>query len=76
MHYESTFVCVMSKFRSKNSSHLLLDWCGDVGVQDISYLNLEVVQGCNSEGQVHGLTLYHAGIGDGCWGLGQVATSH
>ncbi len=56
MHYDSTFACIMSKFRSKNSPHLLLDWCGDVGIQDISYLNLEVIQGRISQGQVHGLT--------------------
>jgi hypothetical protein len=46
----------MSKFESKNSPHLLLDWYSDVGVQDISYLNLDVIQGCNSQGQAHGLT--------------------
>jgi hypothetical protein len=56
MHYDSTFACIMSKFRSKNSPHLLLDWCSDVGIQDISYLNIEVIQGCNSQGQVQVLT--------------------
>jgi hypothetical protein len=55
MHYDSTFACIMSKFRSKNSPHFLLDWCGDVGVQDISYVNLKVIQGCNSQGQAHSL---------------------
>ncbi len=39
MHYDSTSACVMSKLESKDSPHLLLDWCGDVGVQDITYLN-------------------------------------
>jgi hypothetical protein len=43
----------MSKFGSKNSPHLLLDWCSDVDVQDIFYFNLEVIQGRNSQGQVH-----------------------
>jgi hypothetical protein len=56
MHNDSTFACVMPILGSKNSLHLLLDWCGDVGVQDISYFNLEVIQGRNSQGQAHGLT--------------------
>ncbi len=76
MHYDSTFAWVMSKFGSKDSPHLLHDWCGDVGIQDIAHLNLEVIQGRKSQGQVHGLKWYHTGIGDGRWGLGQMATSH
>ncbi len=45
MHYDCTFASVMSKFGSKDSSHLLYDWCGDVGIQDIAHLNLDVIQG-------------------------------
>ncbi len=56
MHYDCTFACVMSKLRSKNSPHLLLDWCSDVGVEDISYFDLKVIQGRNSRGQAHSLT--------------------
>ncbi len=41
----------MSKLGSKDNPHLFLDWCGNIGNQNIAHLNLKVVQGRKSQGQ-------------------------
>jgi hypothetical protein len=43
-HNECTLPSVISKFWTKHSPELFSDWCCQVGILNISHLNIQIVQ--------------------------------
>ena len=56
--------------------HVLSRLSGDVGILNISSIDLEVVQGCYYKRKPNRFAGHNASIGDSGWGLGHMATSN